>query len=105
MKILKIQTLRGPNYWSIRRHKLIVMQLDLEDLAQTPSHQIPGFYQGLVEILPSLYEHYCSPGCAGGFLSRVQEGTMMGHIVEHVALELQDLAGMPVGFGRTRETF
>jgi cyanophycin synthetase len=104
MRILKIQTLRGPNYWSIRRHKLIVMRLDLENLADTPSNEIPGFYEGLVEALPSLEGHYCSPGCHGGFLMRVKEGTMMGHIVEHVALELQELAGMHVGFGRTRET-
>jgi cyanophycin synthetase len=104
MKILKILTLRGPNYWSIRRPNLIVMRLDLEDLADKPSNLIPGFYEGLVETLPSLVEHFCSPGCRGGFLSRVQEGTMMGHIIEHVALELQELAGMPTGFGRTRET-
>lgn len=104
MKILKIQTLRGPNYWSIRRQNLVVMRLDLEALADKPSSQISGFYEGLVNALPSLVEHFCSPGCLGGFLRRVQEGTMMGHIVEHVALELQELAGMPVGFGRTRET-
>ncbi len=104
MRILKIQTLRGPNYWSIRRHKLIVMRLDLETLAESPSNEVPGFYEGLVEALPSLEGHYCSPGCHGGFLMRVREGTMMGHIVEHVALELQELAGMRVGFGRTRET-
>ncbi len=104
MRILKIQTLRGPNYWSIRRHKLIVMRLDLENLAETPSNEIPGFYEGLVEALPSLEGHYCSPGCRGGFLMRVREGTMMGHIAEHVALELQELAGMQAGFGRTRET-
>ncbi|HEY9617168.1 MAG TPA: cyanophycin synthetase [Microcoleaceae cyanobacterium] len=104
MKILKIQTLRGPNYWSIRRHKLIVMRLDLEELADKPSNQIPGFYEGLIQVLPSLIEHFCSPGCRGGFLSRVREGTMMGHIIEHVALELQELAGMQAGFGRTRES-
>ena len=80
------------------------MRLDLEDLAPKPTSLIPGFYDGLVEALPSLVEHYCSPGCRGGFLSRVQEGTYMGHVVEHVALELQELAGMIVGFGRTRET-
>jgi cyanophycin synthetase len=80
------------------------MRLDLENLAETPSNEIPGFYEGLVDTLPSLEGHYCSPGCHGGFLMRVREGTMMGHIVEHVALELQDLAGMNVGFGRTRET-
>jgi len=80
------------------------MRLDLENLAESPSNETPGFYEGLVEALPSLEGHYCSPGCRGGFLMRVREGTMMGHIVEHVALELQELAGMHVGFGRTRET-
>lgn len=104
MKILRIQTLRGPNYWSIRRQKLVVMRLDLEELAEKPSNQISGFYEGLTKVLPSLVDHFCSPGYRGGFLSRVREGTMMGHIIEHVALELQELAGMPVGFGRTRET-
>jgi cyanophycin synthetase len=104
MKILQTQTLRGPNYWSIRRSKLILVRLDLEELADRPSDTIPGFYEGLVAVLPSLEEHFCSPGCRGGFLSRVREGTMMGHILEHVALELQTLADMPVGFGRTRET-
>jgi len=104
MKILKTQTLRGPNYWSIRRQKLIQMRLDLEDVAEKPSNLIPGFYEGLVKILPSLVEHFCSRDHRGGFLERVQEGTYMGHIIEHIALELQELAGMPVGFGRTRET-
>ncbi len=104
MKILKVQTLRGPNFWSIRRDKLIVMRLDLADLADRPTHVLPGFYDGLIQALPSLVEHHCSPGCRGGFLSRVQEGTMMGHVIEHVALELQSLAEMDLGFGRTRET-
>ena len=104
MKILKTLTLRGPNYWSIRYKKLIVMRLDLEDLAEKPSNEIPGFYEGLVGLLPSLIEHFCSPGHRGGFLERVKEGTYMGHIIEHIALELQELAGMTAGFGRTRET-
>lgn len=104
MKILKIQTLRGPNYWSIRRHKLVLMRLDLEELADKTTSEIPGFYEGLTATLPSLNEHHCSPGHRGGFLQRVREGTMMGHVIEHVALELQEMAGMPVGFGRTRET-
>ncbi|MEO0409527.1 MAG: cyanophycin synthetase, partial [Cyanobacteria bacterium P01_A01_bin.135] len=104
MRILKTQTLRGPNYWSVRHHKLILLRLDLEELAERPSDQIEGFYDGLIEALPSLVEHFCSPGVRGGFLKRVTDGTMMGHILEHVALELQTLAGMPVGFGRTRET-
>ena len=104
MRVLKTQTLRGPNYWSIRRKKIILMLLDLEELTEIPSSEIPGFYAGLVEILPGLVEHYCSRGHRGGFLERLKEGTLMGHIIEHVALELQELAGMPVGFGRTRET-
>ncbi|TVQ44765.1 MAG: cyanophycin synthetase [Gloeocapsa sp. DLM2.Bin57] len=104
MKILKTLTLRGPNYWSIRRHKLIVMRLDLEDLTETFTNQIPGFYEALTQIMPTLEEHYCSPGQRGGFFQRLREGTLMGHVIEHVALELQELAGMPVGFGRTRET-
>ena len=104
MRILKTQTFRGPNYWSIRRNKLIAMVLDLEELIEVPSSKIPGFYDGLAQVLPSIIEHHCSRGHRGGFLERVVEGTLMGHIVEHVALELQELAGMPVGFGRTRET-
>jgi len=104
MRILKTQTLRGPNYWSIRRNKLILIQLDLEELTERMSNDIPGFYDGVIQVLPSLIEHYCSRGHRGGFLERIKEGTLMGHIVEHIALELQELAGMPVGFGRTRET-
>jgi cyanophycin synthetase len=104
MRILKTQTLRGPNYWSIRHPNLILMRLDLEDLADRPSDQVPGFYEALATALPSLIEHFCSPGHRGGFLNRVRQGTYMGHIVEHVALELQTLAGMGVGFGRTRQT-
>ena len=104
MRILKTQTLRGPNYWSIRRSKLIVMQLALEELTEKMSNEIPGFYEGVIRVLPSLIEHHCSRGHRGGFLERIKEGTLMGHIIEHIALELQELAGMPVGFGRTRET-
>jgi len=104
MRILKTQTLRGPNYWSIRRNKLIVMQLALEELTEKMSSEIPGFYEGIIQVLPSLIEHHCSRGHQGGFLERIKEGTLMGHIIEHIALELQELAGMPVGFGRTRET-
>ncbi|MDY6782403.1 MAG: cyanophycin synthetase [Cyanobacteriota bacterium] len=104
MRILKTLTLRGPNFWSLRRTKLIVMRLDLEDLARTYTNEISGFLDGLSQVLPTLIDHYCSPGYRGGFFERVQKGTLMGHVIEHIALELQELAGMPVGFGRTRET-
>jgi cyanophycin synthetase len=102
MKILNLQTLKGPNYWSIRRHQLIVMHLDLEEMDEVFSNEVPGFYQGLIIAMPSLGEHGCSKGYPGGFFERVQEGTLMGHIIEHIALELQSLAGMEVAFGRTR---
>lgn len=104
MEILNIRAMNGPNYWSIRRHKLIVMKLDLQELEDYPTNKIPGFKDRLSDLFPSLYEHHCSEGRPGGFLERVQEGTWMGHVIEHMALELQTLAGMDVGFGRTRET-
>ncbi|MCW5915000.1 MAG: cyanophycin synthetase [Chitinophagaceae bacterium] len=104
MKIVNIRVLRGPNYWSIRRPKLIQMTLDLEELEERPTNMIDGFRQKLEALLPGLYEHRCSEGVPGGFFKRVDEGTWMGHVIEHVALELQTLAGMDMGFGRTRGT-
>ena len=104
MKIIEIKVLRGPNYWSVRRPKLIQMKLDLEEIEEKPSDKIPGFANKLEKLLPGLYEHRCSEGLPGGFLLRIKEGTWMGHIIEHVALELQTLAGMNMGFGRTRTT-
>ncbi len=104
MKILEIKVLRGPNFWSIRRPKLIQMKLDLEEMEEKPTNKIEGFKEKLEAMLPSMYEHRCSEGVAGGFFARVEEGTWMGHVIEHVALELQTLAGMDMGFGRTRGT-
>lgn len=104
MKILEIKVLKGPNYWSVRRPKLIQMKLDLEEMEQRPTHSIEGFRQRLETLLPTLYEHHCSEGAPGGFFSRVDTGTWMGHVIEHVALEIQTLAGMDCGFGRTRST-
>lgn len=102
MEIREINAMRGPNYWSIRRHKLIVMVLDLENLEQRPTNTIDGFRERLEALLPSLYSHRCSEEVEGGFFMRVDEGTWMGHVIEHIALEIQTLAGMDVGFGRTR---
>jgi cyanophycin synthetase len=102
MKIREINAMRGPNYWSVRRHKLIVMVLDLQDLEQKPTNTLPGFRERLQAMFPGMYEHRCSVGCPGGFFQRVDEGTWMGHVIEHIALEIQSLAGMEVGFGRTR---
>ena len=103
MRIREINAMRGPNYWSVRRHKLIVMVLDLEEMEELPSNKISGFSDRLKEMFPSMYSHRCSEGCEGGFFMRVDEGTWMGHIIEHIALEIQTLAGMDTGFGRTRD--
>ncbi len=102
MNIISINAMRGPNYWSVRRHKLIVMVLDLEEMEEFPSNKIAGFPERLKEMFPSMYSHRCSEGCEGGFFMRVDDGTWMGHIIEHIALEIQTLAGMDTGFGRTR---
>lgn len=104
MEILEIRTLRGPNYWSGYWKKLIIMRLDIGEYEDKPSDKIEGFYGRMNEVMPSLLTHGCSYGEEGGFLRRVQEGTWAGHIIEHFALELQTLAGMDTGYGRTRET-
>jgi cyanophycin synthetase len=104
MKIEEIKILRGPNYWSVRRPHLIQMKLNLEELESRPTNTINGFLERLQALFPSLYEHRCSVGTPGGFFERVKEGTWMGHVIEHIALELQTLAGMDCGFGRTRGT-
>lgn len=103
MEIREINAMRGPNYWSVRRHKLIVMVLDLQEMEEKPSNKIEGYSDRLKKMFPSMYSHRCSEGCEGGFFMRVERGTWMGHIVEHIALEIQTLAGMDTGFGRTRD--
>lgn len=102
MEIREIRAMRGPNYWSIKRHKLIVMVLDIQELEQRPTNTIDGFLDRLKAMFPNMYAHRCSVGEPGGFFKRVEEGTWMGHVIEHIALEIQTMAGMEVGFGRTR---
>jgi len=102
MQILEIKVLKGPNYWSVRRTKLIQMKLDLEELEQRPTNTITGFRERLENMFPTMIEHRCSEDMRGGFFKRVDEGTWMGHVIEHIALEIQTLAAMDTGFGRTR---
>ncbi|RUR09433.1 cyanophycin synthetase [Legionella sp. km772] len=104
MKILRTQVLNGPNYWSNFRKNLIVLTLDLEQYEELPTNYLHGFNEALSQLIPSLFEHRCSIGTAGGFIQRLHEGTWLGHVIEHVALELQTLAGMDCGFGRTYST-
>jgi cyanophycin synthetase len=101
IEILKITPLRGPNMWTYR--PVLEALVDIGALEDSPSNTIPGFYERLSSWLPTLIEHRCSYGERGGFLRRVEEGTWPGHILEHVTLELQNLAGMPGGFGKARE--
>lgn len=102
IKFLEIRHLRGPNIWTYR--PVIEALVDIGDLEDFPSNRIPGFPERLAGFLPSLADHRCSYGEPGGFLRRLQEGTWPAHILEHVTLELQNLAGMPGGFGKARET-
>ncbi len=101
IEFLRVTFLGGPNIWTYR--SVIEAWIDIGDLEDHPSNTLPGFYERLTEWLPGLIEHHCSPGVRGGFLQRLQEGTWAAHILEHVTLELQNLAGMQCGFGKARQ--
>src|SRR4051794_33599046 len=100
MKIVEQRLLRGPNLYS--RKPCLLAIIDLEDLDDRPSTDFPQFTDRLLAAIPTLAEHRCSPGYPGGFIERLHEGTYMAHIVEHVLIELQCLAGTEIGFGRAR---
>jgi len=102
LKLLRINYLRGPNIWTYR--PVMEVWLDLGELEDCPSNTLPGFTERLTTWLPALIEHHCGVGERGGFIQRLQEGTWAGHILEHVVIELLNLAGMPTGFGQTRST-
>src|SRR4051794_20950561 len=100
MEIVETQIYRGANLWAPL--PAIRFLLDIGELEERPTNTIPGFYEQLTTTLPGLVEHRCSVGRRGGFFERVKEGTWMGHVLEHSALELQTLAGQDVGFGKAR---
>lgn len=102
IRILHIFPLRGPSLWTYR--PVLEAWVDIGDLEDFPSNTIPGFVDHLCAWLPTLVEHRCSYGEPGGFIRRLQEGTWPAHILEHITLELQNLIGMPGGYGRARET-
>ncbi len=102
MRIDGIRTLDGPNIYS--HSPVLVMRLHLEDLFEKESHEIAGFADRLLSLLPGMRDHHCSLGRPGGFIDRLREGTYFGHIVEHVALELTEHAGVPSFHGKTRES-
>lgn len=102
IRILEIRSLRGPNRWAYM--PVLEVLIDIGALEEYPSNLLPGFPERLRAWLPGLIEHRCSYEERGGFLRRLDEGTWPGHILEHVTLELQTMAGLPSGYGRARET-
>ncbi len=102
MKILETRVYRGPNLYAL--WPMIRLRLDLGELEGFPTVELPGFTDRLLEMIPTLWQHGCSYGEDGGFVRRMreEEGTWLGHVLEHIAIELQCLAGTPVSFGKTR---
>ncbi|MDC8774051.1 cyanophycin synthetase [Roseateles albus] len=102
IKLLRINYLRGPNMWTYR--PVLEVWLDLGELEDWPTNLLDGFTDRITKALPALIEHHCGVGERGGFLQRLVEGTWCGHVLEHIVIELLNLAGMPTGFGQTRST-
>ena len=100
LKILETRIYRGPNIWSYQ--PAIHLVVDLGSLEDYPTVSLPGFTDQLVELVPGLERHTCSLGRRGGFIERLHEGTWLGHVAEHVALQLQTLAGHDSRRGKTR---
>lgn len=102
MKILEMREYQGRNIYSHR--PVVKATLDLGELGEVWSDCLPGFAESLRTLLPGLTEHHCSRGYPGGFLERLSEGTLLGHVIEHVALELQARAGFAAVYGKTLST-
>src|SRR4051794_37003178 len=100
LRVVERAVYRGPHLYSIT--PMIRIQVDLGALEERPTNRLPGFTERLTALLPSLHQHGCSYDQPGGLIRRMQEGTLLGHVVEHVALELQSLAGSRVTRGKTR---
>jgi cyanophycin synthetase len=102
MQICKLNRLVGPNIWA--NYPVVEAWVDLGRYEDLPSNTLPGFNDKLMAWLPTMIEHRCGVGERGGFFQRLRDGTWLGHVLEHVTLEIQSLAHLPVGFGRARET-
>jgi cyanophycin synthetase len=99
MKIEFLRRLRGPNVYLSR--PAVVARLRLEELAGVETTDVTGFTERILRSLPGLAEHHCATGAPGGFVNRLRNGTYFGHVTEHVCLELSQLIGRDVSFGRT----
>src|SRR5215470_14230018 len=102
MQILRVLDLNGPNIWA--NFPVVEALVDLGPFEERPTNLIPGFTERLTKWLPGLVEHRCSIGERGGFIRRMEDGTWLGHVLEHVSLELHSMSHVPVGYGRARET-
>ena len=102
LKIVETRVYRGPNFWNY--DPAIKLVVDLGILEHFPSNTIPGFVEALLEMLPGVGQHTCGTGRVGGFEDRLRNGTWVGHVAEHIALQLQREAGTEVGRGKTRGT-
>jgi len=100
MRVEQFRTFAGPNVYTHR--PALLMRLDLEALTEKESYEMPNLVERLPDILPGLAEHHCALGRPGGFLERLRGGTYAGHVVEHVAIELMQLAGVGGNHGKTR---
>jgi cyanophycin synthetase len=100
LRIVETRIYRGPNVWSYE--PAVHLVVDLGVLEGYPSDTLPGFTDALLAQLPGLARHTCSRGRTGGFVERLREGTWLGHVAEHVALELQTVAGHDLRRGKTR---
>ena len=101
MKIIQQRFLRGPNLYSDTPCVMTLVDLGQLDAQSTVS--VKGFVDRLLAMMPSLQQHRCSRGAPGGLVERMREGTDFAHVLEHVTIELQCLAGSDVGFGFERE--
>lgn len=100
VQILDIQIFSGRNIYS---HKPVIKVLaDIGELYRYPTKDIEGFNEKILEYLPGLKKHYCSLGYEGGFLERLNEGTYIGHVAEHMIIEIQNMLGYDVHYGKTR---
>ncbi|HNW99361.1 MAG TPA: cyanophycin synthetase [Bacteroidales bacterium] len=102
LKVQNVLVMHGANYFSAG--PIVKFRINLGEYNEVFTNLIPNFPGNLEKKLPSLIKHHCSVGQEGGFLLRVNEGTLLGHVIEHVSIELQIMAGMDVGYGKTRST-
>ena len=101
MEIIDLRIMRGPNYWSVKHPKIIVLKIALNEYYGVLTNSLDGFADRLEKMFPGMYEHRAAEGVEGGFFKIVREGTSLSYVIEHIALELQNLGGMDCGFGRT----